>query len=152
MIYRRLHNWPAFGWKSSYDELDQMKRNMDRFFDQLSEGYQPAPSVGVFPLINLTETKNSYHIRAELPGVKSGELDIQATEKTISISGERKINPEKNNVKYHRREREGGKFSRIISLPGEINANGVEAKLANGILSLVIPKAEQSKPKQILIK
>lgn len=152
MIYRRLYNLPNFGWKSSYDELDQMKRSMDRLLDQLSGEYQPGQSVGVFPLINLTETKDGYHIRAELPGVQSNELDIQATLKSISISGERKIAPETDNVKYHRREREGGKFSRIINLPGEINTDKVEAKLVNGVLDVVIPKAEESKPKQILIK
>jgi len=72
--------------------------------------------------------------------------------KTISISGERKIDPESDNVRYHRREREGGKFSRIISLPGDINAGKVEARLVNGVLELIIAKAEEAKPRQITIK
>lgn len=152
MYYRRLYDWPTLGLRSSFDELSQMKRNMDRIFGQISDGYLASQGAGVFPLINLTETKDGYHIRAELPGVKSGQLDIQATAKTISITGERRIDPEKNDVKYHRREREGGKFSRIISLPGDIDSGKVDAKLVNGILLLKIPKAEQAKPKQIAIK
>ncbi len=151
MIYRSLYNWPPFRWKNPFEELNQMKRSMDRLLGQLSGGFQPDARVGVFPLINLTETKDGYHIRAELPGVQSKELDIQATDKTISISGERKIEPEKNNVKYHRREREAGKFSRIITLPGDIDPAKVEAKLANGVLDLSIPKAEKTLPKKISV-
>lgn len=151
MIYRSLHNWPHFRWKNPFEELNQMKRSMDRLLGQLSSGFQSEARVGVFPLINLTETKDDYHIRAELPGVQSSELDIQATDKTVSISGERKIESEKNNVKYHRREREAGKFSRIITLPGDIDPAKVEAKLANGVLDLSIPKAEKTLPKKISV-
>lgn len=151
MIYRRLYNWPSFGWKSSFDEMELLKKNMDRLFNLPAAEYQAGQSVGVFPLINLTETTIGYHVRAELPGIKSNELEIQATAKSISIAGERKIEPENENVKYHRREREGGKFSRIITLPGEIDADKVEAKLVNGVLELIISKAELSRPKQIKI-
>jgi HSP20 family protein len=103
-------------------------------------------------LINLTEDKDSCFIRAELPGVKADELDIQATGNNIAISGERKIASETENARYHRREREAGTFSRMIGLPGDIDADRVEAKLENGILTVVIPKAEAAKPKQISVR
>ncbi|MBW1993309.1 MAG: Hsp20/alpha crystallin family protein, partial [Deltaproteobacteria bacterium] len=70
----------------------------------------------------------------------------------LSISGERKIPAEGDNVRYHRREREAGSFSRIIGLPGEVDPDKVEAKLKDGILTVIVPKAEKAKPKQIPIK
>jgi HSP20 family protein len=107
---------------------------------------------GVFPLINLTEDKNNYYIRAELPGVKSEDLDIQATGTTVSLAGERKIPGESNDARYHRREREAGKFSRIISLSTEIDPGKVDASLSNGIMTIKLPKSEKVKPKQITVK
>jgi HSP20 family protein len=95
---------------------------------------------------------NNYYVRAELPGMKSDELDIQVTGNGISISGERKIPMEGNNVKYHRREREAGTFSRSINLPGEIDVNKVEASMENGVLKINIPKSEAAKPRQITVK
>ncbi len=71
--------------------------------------------------------------------------------KNISISGARKIAPEEEGTKYHRKEREAGKFSRAIGLPGDIDPNKVEAKLADGILTVVVSKAEAAKPKQITV-
>jgi HSP20 family protein len=108
-------------------------------------------SAGVFPLINLTEDKDKYYVRAELPGVKGDELDIQVTGKNLAISGERKIAAEGEGARYHRREREAGTFSRMIGLPGEVDADNVEANLENGVLSITVPKAEIAKPRQITI-
>jgi HSP20 family protein len=107
---------------------------------------------GVLPLINLTEGKDHYLVRAELPGVKGDELDIQVTANNLAISGERKIAAEEEGARYHRREREAGTFSRMIGLPGEVDTDKVEAKLENGILTVVISKAEITKPKQITVK
>jgi HSP20 family protein len=122
---------------------------------QLEQMYDDAPyqraSAGVFPLINLTEDKDNYYVRAELPGVKGEEIDIQVTGKNLAISGERRIVAEKENARYHRREREAGTFSRMVGLPGEIDADKVEANLENGILTIVVAKAEIAKPKQISV-
>jgi HSP20 family protein len=126
-----------------------MRQQLEQMFDEAP--YQRA-SAGVFPLINLTEDKNSYYVRAEMPGVKADELDIQASANSIAISGERKIAAEEQGARYHRREREAGSFSRMIGLPGDIDTNKVDAKLENGILTVVISKAEAAKPKQITIK
>jgi HSP20 family protein len=125
-----------------------MRQQLEQMFDDAP--YQRA-SAGVFPLINLTEDKDNYYVRAELPGVKGEEIDIQVTGKNLAISGERRIVAEKENARYHRREREAGTFSRMIGLPGEIDADKVEANLENGILTIVVAKAEIAKPKQISV-
>jgi HSP20 family protein len=128
---------------------------MRQQMEQLLESAATPPqreAAGVLPLINLTEGKDNYYVRAELPGVKGDELDIQVTANNLAISGERKIAAEEEGARYHRKEREAGAFSRMIGLPGEVDTDKVEAKLENGILTIVISKAEIAKPKQITVK
>ena len=150
MIYRRLFNVPTWQVRSPFGELERMRQQMDRLLEEARAPYQP-PQAGVFPLTNLSEDKENYYIRAELPGVKGDELDIQVTGNNLAISGERKIAAEEEGAKYHRREREAGTFSRMIGLPGEVDTDKVDANLKNGILTVVVPKAEIAKPKQISV-
>ena len=152
MLLRRIFNTPT-AYRDPFAELDRMRREMDMLTGNLfRQPGQQVFSAGVFPAANLTEDKDHYYLRAELPGVTADALDIQATGKSISISGERTFAPESDTAKYHRREREAGRFSRIIELPGDIDSENVSAGLANGILTVTIPKAEVAKPRQITIK
>jgi HSP20 family protein len=151
MIYRRLLNVPTWRLRSPLDELHLMRQQMEQLFEEARVPSQRSVA-GVFPLINLTEDKDNYYVRAELPGVMAEALDIQATSQNIAISGERRIAPQGEGARYHRREREAGTFSRMIALPGEVNTEKVEAKLEDGILTVMVPKAEVTKPKQISVK
>ena len=129
-----------------------MRRQMDRLFEGLTGRLLSEPTAGVFPLVNVTEANENYYVRAELPGVKAEDMDLSVTGTSLSISGERLIAPEDEKANYHRREREAGKFSRMINLPGQIDASRVEARCADGVLTVVLPKSEAAKPKQITIK
>jgi HSP20 family protein len=151
MIYRRLFDLPTFGAHGAFHELEAMRRQFNRLLNEWSATPRRAVGAGVFPLVNVTEDANKFYLRAELPGVTSDSLDVQAAGKTISISGERTISKEKANARYHRREREGGQFSRVLAMPAEIDANRIEAKLENGILTVNIPKAEGVKPRKIAV-
>jgi len=152
MLIRRIFNNPAL-YRNPFNELERMRRQMDMLAGNLFAGSpQQGVASGVYPALNLTEDKDKYYVRAELPGLKNEDLEIHATGKSISISGQKKIPPEDDNAKYHRREREAGRFSRIIDLPDSINTEKVEAGLANGILTITIPKAETAKPRQITIQ
>lgn len=151
MFYPRLFNVPRMGVMSPFDELSRMRRQMDRMMDTMLNRSGTLAGAGVYPAINLTEDENFYHLRAELPGVKAEDLDIQATGKILTITGERKLSVEDAAAKYHRREREGGRFSRALAMPKEIAADRVEARLLNGILTLKVPKAESAKPRRIAI-
>jgi HSP20 family protein len=152
MIYRRVFGMPGWGFRSSFDELDRIRRQFDRMLEGWSETGARASRAGVFPLVNLTEDREKYYVRAELPGLDAADLDIQATGNTLSISGERKIPTEEGNVRYHRREREAGRFSRMIAMPGDIDPEKIEASLADGILTVVVAKAEKAKPRQITVQ
>ena len=151
MIYRRLFDFPTFGHRGVFQDFDNMRRQFDRFMDLYSTGSQRSAGAGVFPQLNVTEDTGKFYLRAELPGVASDQLDIQATGKTITISGERKIHSENDNARYHRREREAGKFSRVLAMPSDIDAERIEAKLENGVLTVMVPKAEAAKPRQIKV-
>jgi HSP20 family protein len=129
-----------------------MRRQMDLLSEGLSRGVWQEPSAGVFPLMNVTEDKEKFYVRAELPGLKGDDLDISVTGDTLTIAGERKIVPEDEKSTYHRREREAGKFSRIVSLPAQVDTGKVEAGCTDGVLKITLPKAEAAKPKQIAVK
>ena len=152
MLLRRVTGWPTGDWTSPFDELDRMRRQMDVLSEGLTRGVWREPTAGVFPLMNVTEDKDRYYVRAELPGIKADELDISVTGDTLSISGERKIPVEDDKAQYHRREREDGRFSRIVSLPTQVDTGKVEARCTDGVLTVVLPKAEAAKPKQIAVK
>jgi HSP20 family protein len=152
MIFRRPFYYPSWGLRGAFEELERMRRQLDEMFGGLERQPYRALGAGVFPLINLTEDKDRYYVRAELPGLKAEEIQISLTGNNLSISGERKIPSEGENVRYHRREREAGTFNRVVALPNEVDANKVEAKHIDGILTVVIPKAEVAKPKQITVR
>jgi HSP20 family protein len=150
MYLRRFVDFPEASLLGRWDELENMRRQINRLAENFKTGF--LPDAGVFPLVNVTEDQDNYYVRAELPGISSEDIEITASEGNIAIIGERKIADEGGNVKYHRRERDSGKFNRVIGLPGSVNADKVEAKFSNGILTIILPKSEASKPRRIEIK
>ena len=151
MIYRRIYNTPSVSFRNAFEQLDRMNRQFEQLFGEDPRGGPGLLGAGVFPQINLTEDADKFYVRAELPGVKTDDIEMQATSKNLSISGERKIEAEGEGVRYHRREREAGKFSRIIAMPTEIDPDRIEARMQDGILTIHIPKADAVKPRQITI-
>ena len=101
--------------------------------------------------VDLWETKDAYHLRADLPGVTPDELEINATSESLSISGEVKGQADVTEDGWLRQERRVGKFQRAFSLPVAIDPSKVEATFENGVLSLVLPKAESTKPRTIKV-
>lgn len=152
MMSRSLFNMPFGGWRNPFAEMDRLSRQVDWLAGSMlgKRGLQWFPS-RVFPAVNLTEDRENYYVRAELPGMKAEEVDLQVTGRSLSISGERKIQPEDESARYHRRERESGRFSRMIGLPGEIDPDSVKARMTNGVLTVTVGKSAASKPKQITI-
>ena len=151
MIYRRFYNVPAVGFRNAFEQLDRVRRHFDQLLGDDTKTARGLLGAGVFPQINMTEDTDKFYVRAELPGVTTDDLEMQATAKNLSITGERRLEIENDGVRYHRREREAGKFSRIITMPTEIDPDRIEAKMQDGILTIRIPKAEAVKPRQITI-
>jgi len=149
MLTRRFPSTPA--WSSPFRELDELRREMDRVFGPLSEatGFGTA---GVFPAINVSETDDALFVKTELPGMKSDDLDVTFENGTLTLSGERELSEESEDVSYHRRERQWGSFRRSFSIPHRIEADGVRARYLDGILTVELPKAAEARPKQITIQ
>lgn len=152
MVYSRIFGMPTFGSLRPYEELTRMRRQMDRMMDSFVGSQALEGGAGVFPATNIMENDDFFLFRAELPGVKAADLDIQATTRNLTISGQRTLEVEDEKARYHRREREGGRFSRAFALPKEIDPDRVEARVLNGILTLRVPKAASAKPKRITIE
>jgi len=134
-----------------FREMDRLKREMDRIFADVMGRGPGALGSGVFPALNVYEVSDKIVVQAELPGFKGEDIEISVERETLSLRGERKAE-EMENVSYHRRERRTGRFQKSLTLPYEINVDGVEAHFKDGVLKLTLPKAEHAKPKKISIK
>lgn len=108
----------------------------------------PVPGVW-YPAVDILESKEAYLIRAELPGMKKEDFNLELKDSTLTLSGERKPEAPANGVDYHRAERLAGKFSRSFYLPQTVKHDGIKATYRDGILEVYVPKAEEAKPKQI---
>jgi HSP20 family protein len=151
MLVRRV--WPSRPtFESSFSDFDQIRREMLRLLDAATGGGAPDPGAGVFPPMNITQDDDNFYLRAEVPGINPAELSISALRNRVSISGKRQIPREHDRVSYHRKERAEGAFNRAVTLPTEVDAERVDARYADGILTLTLPKAEQARPRQIAVK
>jgi HSP20 family protein len=152
MVVRRV--WPARPtFDTSLRGFDEFRRELLRAFDALSGDQWTGPSAaGVFPPINVTQDDDAFYVRAEIPGITADDLSISVMRNRLSISGKRDIANEQERVSYHRRERAEGAFNRTLTLPTPVDAERVDARYADGILTLTLSKAEEAKPRQIVVK
>jgi HSP20 family protein len=107
-------------------------------------------SRGPYPPINVFQQGEDFVAIIELPGVSKDDLEIQAKENTLRISG-KKIIDYKESASVHRRERVSGEFDRTMTLPIQIDPDTVKAEYRDGMLALFIPRAERDKPRTIKV-
>jgi HSP20 family protein len=105
---------------------------------------------GVYPFINLFEKEGDLVLTAELPGIKKEELTLEIREDVLRLAGARKIEYGED-CSCHRLERKGLNFDRSIKLPFRIEGDKIQAEFKNGLLMVILPRAESDKPKQIVI-
>jgi HSP20 family protein len=132
-----------------FDALFGLQRALDA--RRASDWLQNATtSQGPFPPINVFQQGDDILAIIELPGVDKKDLEIQAKENIIRISGRKAINYQEG-ASLHRRERQSGDFDRSLSLPVEIDPDRIKAEYHDGVLALFLPRAESSKPRTIKI-
>jgi HSP20 family protein len=107
-------------------------------------------SMGPYPPINVFQQGDDFVAIIELPGVSKNDLEIQAQEDTIRVAGKKSISYDEG-VSVHRRERISGEFDRTLTLPVEIDPDGIKAEYRDGVLALFIPTADSAKPRTIKI-
>ena len=137
-------------WNPLRDMLT-LQEQMDNLFERPLSAWNRS-QWGNFSLdVDVMENDESYVVTASVPGIKQDDLDIILDQNVLTIKGEVVSETEKENEQYHLRERHSGRFSRSIHLPASLEVDAVEANMENGVLTITIPKAEESKPKRISI-
>lgn len=135
-------------WEPS--SLRRMREEMDRMFENMIPSFAwPSSQAEVaLPAIDAYETENAVVVKADLPGLKKDEIDITATEDSISLKGEFKREETVQEAGFIRNERHSGKFFRTIPMPAEIKPDEVKASFKDGILEINAPKSEKSFAKE----
>ena len=132
------------GW-DPFRELDELTQRVNSLWETNLAG----DLHGWAPLADVEETDDAYVVEIDLPGVKRDEIDIQLTDRQLTVSGELK-EKERTGV-LRRRTRRVGQFHYSVTLPAEADADKVTAHLDDGVLTVRVPKPEQVKPRRIEI-
>ncbi len=103
------------------------------------------------PAVDILENENEFNINVELPGVENNAIDMQVEKNILTLKGERKMEKKKNKGKYARAERYYGSFQRSFRLPDAVDADNLTASLEKGVLSIRLPKKEETKPRSIKV-
>lgn len=146
------------GWRDFDDTLRTLgllQRRIDRAFDDWGE-HGATLSVRrrhrlAWPPTNVLETKESFVVRAEVPGLAESDVSVSVEDDALVIRGERKVDvPE--GYKVHLRERQAYAFTRKLPLPARVASDAVTATLKDGVLTVTLPKAKEALPRQIAVK
>ncbi|MCC7429911.1 Hsp20/alpha crystallin family protein [bacterium] len=135
--------------------LISFEKDLKRIFDSFGIFTKPEENFenAVWsPLTDIVEEKNNYVLQTDLPGLEAKDVKINFSNGNLSVSGERKFEHETKDKNFHRVERTYGKFYRSFSLPKDVKSDEIQAEFKNGQLKITVPKAEETKPKEIEIK
>lgn len=152
--------------RTQWDPFQDLRSTQDeRIRSQMDSLFAPAfglfgqrqdaamPSVPVWaPALDISERKDAYLVSVELPGVKLDDLQITLDDGLLTIQGERSFADDASEQQYHRIERRYGAFRRSITLPAHVMADAVGASFEDGVLQILVPKAEEAKPKRIQVR
>ena len=140
-------SFAPFGMADPFADMRRMQRDMNRMFD----GLGTAPRDG-HPAINFWAGQDSIVLTAELPGLSQDDIELTVKDGIVTLSGHYPEPQTGEDATWHRRERPQGRFSRSIELPFRIAPDRVEARFANGVLTVEMQRPEEDKPKRIEIK
>ena len=133
---------------SIFDEMNRMVRNVFNddwnLPDYLDSIWNPA--------VDVKENEGSFVLTADIPGLTKKDVKISINNRVLNLHGERKEEKENEDGKFYYRERHIGSFSRSFQLPETVNEDGIQASFRNGVLSIELPKLEESLPKDLEIK
>jgi HSP20 family protein len=147
--------WDSFeDLRGAQDELDQMSPALAHALGL--HGQRQDAAIGRTPAwmppLDISERKDAYLITVELPGVELDDVQITMEGNLLTIQGERVFAHDSSEQQFHRIERRYGAFRRSISLPAHVVADAVQATAGGGVLQILVPKAEEAKPKRIQVR
>jgi HSP20 family protein len=145
----RYHNQGRSDLTHTFGRFAALREELDRLFDNSFGPVFQAP--GSFsrwaPALDVYQDTDQFTVVAELPGLKKEDIELSLQDGVLTISGERK--QEKKSEEGYRNERFFGRFQRSVTLPASVDSSKVKATYEDGILKIVLPKAEEAKPKKI---
>ena len=122
------------------------------FFDSSTTGNRGNGVRRWIPAMDLVETDDHFVLKADLPGLNEGDVNIEVEDNVLTVSGERKSEHEDKREGYYRVERSFGSFRRTLTLPEGVDPEAVNATFDKGVLEVRIPKPEQRKPRRVAIQ
>jgi len=133
--------------------MTSLQDQVNRLFEDSFRGRSGEASLTAWaPAVDIFETENELVLKADLPDVQEKDIDIRMENNTLTIRGERRFEQEVKEDNYLRVERAYGTFTRSFSLPSTVNAEAIQAEYSNGVLTVRMPKREESKPRQIKVR
>ncbi len=142
---------PGLGRWSPMREAMRLHEEMNRLFDPRT-GFDGENLANTWvPPVDIYEDSDGVTLRAELPGLTASEIDVRIENQTLTLRGERKLPDEAKRDQYRRVERWYGAFSRSFTLPANVDTDGVRADSKNGVLTVFLPRREESKPRQVRV-
>jgi HSP20 family protein len=144
-----VQDWFGAGARHPFYEIQRLQNEMNRLFAASSVGTRPAQA-GDFPAINAYAGEQGVVLTAELPGVRSEDLEISAFRDTVTVRGIRR--PPDDATAYHRRERRQGEFVRTIGLPFAVDPNQVDAQMTYGVLYVMLRRPPEDQPRRITVR
>jgi HSP20 family protein len=134
-------------------EFFNMHREIDRLLDRLAGDVTDDGKTSTWlPVVDVLERDDAFEVRAELPGIKKEDVKITLRDDILTIRGEKKQESEKKEQNYHRVERSYGSFQRSFALPASVQGDKIDATYHDGVLTVVLPKSEEAKPRDIEVK
>jgi HSP20 family protein len=143
---RSLMPWPGTA---------SLKQEMDRLFNRFFEpewGEFPAALGEWVPSLDLSETKDAFVVKVEIPGMDPKDIQVSLQENLLTIKGEKKQGKEEKDERHHRLERSYGAFTRSVRLPVAVDGSKVDAKFKNGLLTVTLAKASGAKGTTVPVK
>ena len=134
-----------------WEPFASLEDRVNRLFDQSFTRTTESDLAAWAPAVDIFETEHELVVKADLPDVPEKDIDVRVENNTLSIRGERKFEKDVNEENYLRVERAYGSFTRSFSLPNTVSPDAIRAEYNNGVLTVHLPKREESKPKQIKI-
>jgi HSP20 family protein len=133
-------------------ELDEIQQRLNRLLvDRPAKGGDSG-FADFMPAVDIQETDADFVVKADLPDVKKDDIKVHMEDGVLAIEGERRKEKEEQGKRFHKVEREYGRFVRRFALPTEVDAGKVRAEFKDGVLHVVLPKAPATRPKQIDVK
>lgn len=131
------------------DPFTQLHREINKLFSRNPMAHRVFTDH--LPTFNVYDDGECFLVKATVPGVSKEDLELTVKDKQLMLRGERRIEEATQGSAYHRRERTGGRFNRVLDLPQEIDVEKVSAKFEDGILEIVLPRAASAAPRKITI-